>query len=29
MFKPFGSDRGGMRIDVLLENEAGQSVRRA
>jgi hypothetical protein len=29
MFKPFGSNRGGMRVDVLLENEAGQSVPRA
>jgi saccharopine dehydrogenase-like NADP-dependent oxidoreductase len=28
MFKPFGTDRGGMRVDVLLENEAGRSVRR-
>jgi saccharopine dehydrogenase-like NADP-dependent oxidoreductase len=28
MFKPFGSDRGEMRVDVLLENEAGQLLRR-
>jgi len=28
LFEPFGSDRGGMRVDVLIENEAGQSVRR-
>ena len=28
MFKPFGTDRGGMRVDVLLENEAGQLLRR-
>jgi saccharopine dehydrogenase-like NADP-dependent oxidoreductase len=26
--KPFGSDRGGMRVDVLLENDAGQLLRR-
>jgi saccharopine dehydrogenase-like NADP-dependent oxidoreductase len=24
LFKPVGTDRGGMRVDVLLENEAGQ-----
>jgi saccharopine dehydrogenase-like NADP-dependent oxidoreductase len=29
LFKPFGSDRGGMRVDVLLENDAGQLLRRA
>jgi saccharopine dehydrogenase-like NADP-dependent oxidoreductase len=29
LFKPFGTDRGGMRVDVLLENDAGQLVRRA
>ena len=28
MFKPFGTDRGGMRVDVLLENEAGRLLRR-
>jgi saccharopine dehydrogenase-like NADP-dependent oxidoreductase len=28
MFKPFGTDRGGMRVDVLLENETGQLLRR-
>ncbi|HEV7881423.1 DUF4166 domain-containing protein [Bradyrhizobium sp.] len=28
LFKPFGTDRGGMRVDVLLENDAGQLVRR-
>jgi saccharopine dehydrogenase-like NADP-dependent oxidoreductase len=28
LFKPFGTDRGGMRIDVLLENDAGQMLRR-
>jgi hypothetical protein len=28
LFKPFGSDRGGMRVDVLLENHAGQLLRR-
>jgi saccharopine dehydrogenase-like NADP-dependent oxidoreductase len=28
LFKPFGSDRGGMRVDVLLENDAGQLLRR-
>jgi hypothetical protein len=27
LFKPFGTDRGGMRVDVLLENQAGESVR--
>jgi saccharopine dehydrogenase-like NADP-dependent oxidoreductase len=29
LLKPFGTDRGGMRVDVLLENDAGQLVRRA
>jgi hypothetical protein len=29
LFKPFGTDRGGMRVDVLFENDAGQLVRRA
>jgi saccharopine dehydrogenase-like NADP-dependent oxidoreductase len=29
LFKPFGTDRGGMRVDVLLENERGQLVRRS
>jgi saccharopine dehydrogenase-like NADP-dependent oxidoreductase len=29
LFKPFGTDRGGMRVDVLLENDAGQILRRA
>jgi saccharopine dehydrogenase-like NADP-dependent oxidoreductase len=28
LLKPFGSDRGGMRVDVLLENDAGQLLRR-
>jgi saccharopine dehydrogenase-like NADP-dependent oxidoreductase len=28
MFKPFGTDRGGMRVDVFLETEAGQLLRR-
>ena len=28
LFKPFGTDRGGMRVDVLLENGAGQLLRR-
>jgi len=28
LFKPYGSDRGGMRVDVLLENDAGQLLRR-
>jgi NAD(P)-dependent dehydrogenase (short-subunit alcohol dehydrogenase family) len=28
LFKPFGTDRGGMCVDVLLENDAGQLVRR-
>jgi saccharopine dehydrogenase-like NADP-dependent oxidoreductase len=28
LFKPFGGDRGGMRVDVLLENDAGQLLRR-
>jgi saccharopine dehydrogenase-like NADP-dependent oxidoreductase len=28
LFKPFGTDRGGMRVDVLLENEAGRLLRR-
>ena len=28
LFKPFGTDRGGMRVDVLLENDAGQLLRR-
>jgi NAD(P)-dependent dehydrogenase (short-subunit alcohol dehydrogenase family) len=27
LFKPFGTDRGGMRVDVLLENDAGQMLR--
>ncbi len=29
LFKPFGTDRGGMRVDVLVENDAGQLLRRA
>jgi hypothetical protein len=29
LFKPFGTDRGGMRVDVLLKNDAGQLLRRA
>jgi saccharopine dehydrogenase-like NADP-dependent oxidoreductase len=28
MFKPFGTDSGGMRVDALLENDAGELVRR-
>jgi saccharopine dehydrogenase-like NADP-dependent oxidoreductase len=28
LFKPFGTDRGGMRVDVLLENDADQLLRR-
>jgi saccharopine dehydrogenase-like NADP-dependent oxidoreductase len=28
LFKPFGTDRGGMRVDVLLEDGAGQLLRR-
>ena len=28
LFKPFGTDRGGMRVDVLLENDTGQLLRR-
>jgi saccharopine dehydrogenase-like NADP-dependent oxidoreductase len=28
LLKPFGTDRGGMRVDVLLENDAGQLLRR-
>jgi saccharopine dehydrogenase-like NADP-dependent oxidoreductase len=28
LFKPFGTDRGGMRVDILLENDAGQLLRR-
>ncbi|HEV7411362.1 MAG TPA: DUF4166 domain-containing protein [Bradyrhizobium sp.] len=28
LFKPFGSDRGGMRVDVIIENDAGQLLRR-
>jgi saccharopine dehydrogenase-like NADP-dependent oxidoreductase len=28
LFKPFGSDRGGMRVDVIIENDAGQLSRR-
>jgi saccharopine dehydrogenase-like NADP-dependent oxidoreductase len=28
LFKPFGTDRGGMRVDVLLEDQAGQLLRR-
>jgi saccharopine dehydrogenase-like NADP-dependent oxidoreductase len=28
LLKPFGTDRGGMRVDVLLENDAGQVLRR-
>lgn len=28
LFEPFGTDRGGMRIDVVLENHEGQLVRR-
>ena len=28
MFKPFGTDRGGMRVDVVLEDHDGQGVRR-
>jgi saccharopine dehydrogenase-like NADP-dependent oxidoreductase len=27
LFKPFGTDRGGMRVDVLLENQTGQLLR--
>jgi saccharopine dehydrogenase-like NADP-dependent oxidoreductase len=28
LFKPFGSDRGGMRVDILLEDGAGRLLRR-
>jgi hypothetical protein len=28
LFKPFGTDRGGMRVDVIIENDAGQLLRR-
>jgi hypothetical protein len=28
LFKPFGTDRGGMRVDVVIENDAGQLLRR-
>jgi hypothetical protein len=28
LFKPFGSDRGGMRVEVLLEDDTGQLLRR-
>lgn len=28
LFRPFGTDRGGMRVDVLLENDTGQLLRR-
>ena len=28
LFKPFGGDRGGMRVDVLLENDVGHLLRR-
>jgi hypothetical protein len=28
LFKPLGSDRGGMRVDALIENDAGRLVRR-
>jgi saccharopine dehydrogenase-like NADP-dependent oxidoreductase len=28
LLKPFGTDRGGMRVDILLENDAGQLLRR-
>jgi saccharopine dehydrogenase-like NADP-dependent oxidoreductase len=28
LFKPFGTDRGGMRVDVLLENDTGRMLRR-
>jgi saccharopine dehydrogenase-like NADP-dependent oxidoreductase len=28
LFKPFGTDGGGMRVDVLLEDQAGQLLRR-
>jgi saccharopine dehydrogenase-like NADP-dependent oxidoreductase len=28
LFKPFGTDRGGMRVDVLLENDVGRLSRR-
>jgi saccharopine dehydrogenase-like NADP-dependent oxidoreductase len=28
LFRPFGTDRGGMRVDVLLENDAGRLLRR-
>ncbi|HEV7822870.1 MAG TPA: DUF4166 domain-containing protein, partial [Burkholderiales bacterium] len=28
LFKPFGTDRGGMRVDVLLEDDAGRLLRR-
>jgi saccharopine dehydrogenase-like NADP-dependent oxidoreductase len=28
LFRPFGSDRGGMRVDVTIENDAGQLLRR-
>jgi saccharopine dehydrogenase-like NADP-dependent oxidoreductase len=28
LFKPFGTDRGGMRVDVLIENDVGQLLRR-
>jgi saccharopine dehydrogenase-like NADP-dependent oxidoreductase len=29
LFRPFGTDRGGMRVDVLLENDTGHLLRRA
>jgi saccharopine dehydrogenase-like NADP-dependent oxidoreductase len=28
LLKPFGTDRGGMRVDILLENDKGQMLRR-
>jgi saccharopine dehydrogenase-like NADP-dependent oxidoreductase len=28
LLKPFGTDRGGMRVDVLIENDAGRLLRR-
>jgi saccharopine dehydrogenase-like NADP-dependent oxidoreductase len=28
LFRPFGTDRGGMRVDILIENDAGQLLRR-
>jgi saccharopine dehydrogenase-like NADP-dependent oxidoreductase len=28
LFKPFGTDRGGMRVDIIIENDAGPLLRR-